>query len=194
MTVVLRDIRPEDKSLILRWRNSPEVARYMYTDHLITLEEHERWFQTILSDHKTRYWIITDNQKDVGLVYLYNIDQQHKRCYWGSYIASPASRGSGVGSITEYRIMHYVFEDLNFNRLCCEVLVSNMFAIEMHKKFGFVEEGYFREHVMKGGQHVDVISLAMLRKEWEANKLEIESQLQRKGLLCREGAWGKLVD
>ena len=183
MIVVLRDIRPEDKPLILTWRNSPDVARYMYTDHLITAEEHEKWFQTTRNDSRTRYWIITYNQQDVGLAYLYNIDRQHKRCYWGSYIANSSLRGSGVGSVSEYRIIRYVFEGLNFDRLCCEVLASNTFVIEMHKQFGFVQEGYFREHVVKGGQRVNVISLAVLRKEWESKKIEVESRLQRKGLL-----------
>jgi len=32
----LRDIQSEDKEKILKWRNLPEVAKYMYTDHYVT--------------------------------------------------------------------------------------------------------------------------------------------------------------
>jgi len=88
-----------------------------------------------------------------------------------------------VGSVTEYSIMCHVFEDLNFNRLCCEVLASNQSAIQMHKHFGFVQEGYFREHVMKGGQHVDVISLPFYEKNGNQENSKVENRLKRKGVL-----------
>ena len=42
--VELRPLNSGDKDRMLAWRNSPEVSAYMYTDHLIAPEEHERWF------------------------------------------------------------------------------------------------------------------------------------------------------
>jgi UDP-4-amino-4,6-dideoxy-N-acetyl-beta-L-altrosamine N-acetyltransferase len=183
MVIELRGIRPEDKEMIRNWRNLAEVARYMYTDHYITAGEHEEWLEGVLKDPKRLYWIITNDQEDVGLAYIYNIDRQHKSCCWGFYIASPRLRGRGLGSFVEYSILRCVFEDLNFNRLCCEVIASNQSAIQIHKRFGFVQEGYFREHVIKGGQPMDVVSLAILRKEWELKRPEVESLLKRKGLL-----------
>ena len=38
--VELRPLMPGDKDRLLVWRNSPEVAAYMYTDHRITAAEH----------------------------------------------------------------------------------------------------------------------------------------------------------
>jgi|OpeIllAssembly_1097287.scaffolds.fasta_scaffold231041_2 UDP-4-amino-4,6-dideoxy-N-acetyl-beta-L-altrosamine N-acetyltransferase len=180
MTVILRDIRPEDKPLILTWRNSPEVARYMYTDHLITAEEHEKWFQRILNDCRTQYWIITYNQKDVGLVNLHGIDERNRRAYWAFYLADPCCRGKGVGGAVEYLILHYVFDELQLNRLCCEVLSTNSRVIEMHKGFGFVQEAYFRQHIIKKGLPMDVVSLAVLREDWIKRKPEIEKRVRDK--------------
>jgi UDP-4-amino-4,6-dideoxy-N-acetyl-beta-L-altrosamine N-acetyltransferase len=183
MNVALREIRLEDKEIIYRWRNLPEVAQYMYTDHWIMPEEHERWIRGILKDRQRKYWMITHNQEDVGLVNLYEINKKDKRAYWSFYLGHPGAREKGVGSIVEYLILRYVFEDLHFNRLCCEVLATNETVIEMHKRFGFVQEGYLRQHVMKGGQPTDVVSLAILWEEWELQKTEIEDRLRRKGLL-----------
>ena len=183
MTVVLRDIRPEDKFLIRAWRNSRAVAGYMFTDHLITLEEHERWFKEILGDPRRRYWIISHNQKDVGLANLYGIDATNKRAYWGSYLANEGSRGKGVGAVAGYLVLRYVFDELHFNRLCCEVLVANSAAMNLYKSFGFVQEAYFRQHIIKNGQFVDVVSLALLREDWVQRKLEIEQRLKEKGLI-----------
>ena len=43
--ITMRDVEHKDKEMIRNQRNLPEVAKYMYTDHFITLEEHEKWFQ-----------------------------------------------------------------------------------------------------------------------------------------------------
>jgi len=168
--------------MVLRWRNLPEVAKYMYTDHVITPEEHEKWFQRILKDPTCRYWIIVCDGRDVGLANIYNLDRQNRRCYWAFYIVSPNVRGKGVGSFVECTILHHVFDELQLNKLCCEVLAFNETVTNMHKGFGFKQEGLFREHIVKGEQSMDIVCLAMVRQEWESVKPEIESRLRQKGI------------
>ena len=75
---------------------------------------------------------------------------------------------------------------MKFNRICCEVLASNQGVIEMHRKLGFVKEGYFRQNAIIGGCPTDVVSLAILREEWERKKSEIIFSLREKGLLERQ--------
>jgi len=60
----LRPILDEDKDLILKWRNSPDVAPYMYTDHQISEPEHNQWFDSIRSDLRREYWIIESDSND----------------------------------------------------------------------------------------------------------------------------------
>ena len=179
----LREIRSDDREKIYRWRNSPDVAKYMYTDHQITEEEHNRWFDAILNDRSHKYWIIVYDKEDIGLVNLYDIDQHNKRCFWAFYITSQNVRGKGAGSFVEYYMLKYVFEDLAYNKLCCEVLYSNQAVVDMHKSFGFQEEGLFRQHRLKNGQFMDVVALAMLRSEWDEKKPQIEQKLKAKGIL-----------
>lgn len=179
----LRDVQPEDKDLLRGWRNLPEVARYMYTDHFITPEEHEQWFVRAMQDPARRYWIIQCDGEDVGLVNLYDIDFKNRRCSWAFYVASPNVRGKGVGSFVEYTVLEYVFETLKLNKLCCEVLAFNDAVVKMHKRFGFEQEGYFRQHVFKKDGPHDVVCLGMLRSEWEARKEEITARLRAKGLI-----------
>lgn len=180
--VELRDVQSEDKEIIRVWRNLPEVARYMYTDHYITPEEHERWFQDIYKDPSRRYWVIVFQDERVGLVNLYDINHENRRCFWAFYIAGPQARGRGVGRLVEYLILQHVFGGLNFNKLCCEVLSYNEPVIMMHKSFGFKQEGYLRQHVIKSGRPIDVMLLAILRDEWEVERPKIELRLSEKGL------------
>lgn len=181
--ISLRDVNPSDKETIRAWRNMPEVGKYMYSDHVITPEEHDAWFERIMKDRTCKYWIIACDSEDVGLVNLYALDQRNRRCYWAFYIISPNVRGKGVGSFAEYSVFKYVFDELRLNKLCCEVLAFNEAVIEMHKSFGFVQEGVFRKHVFKGEQAHDVVCLGLLREEWEANKGHLTEKLRAKGLV-----------
>jgi UDP-4-amino-4,6-dideoxy-N-acetyl-beta-L-altrosamine N-acetyltransferase len=181
--IELRDITPADKETIRQWRNLPEVGKYMYTDHQISPEEHEIWFQRAIKNPANRYWIIVCDGEDVGLVNIYALDERNRRCYWAFYIASADVRGKGVGTFVEYSVIQYVFGVLGLNKLCCEVLGFNEAVVNMHKRFGFRQEGLYRKHIYKGGKYHDVVSLALLHADWEDKKLEIEEKLRGKGLL-----------
>lgn len=179
----LREVQPGDNTQMLEWRNLPEVAQYMYSDHTITLEEHEMWFDHMLGDHTKKYWIIELDDEGVGVANITGIDKKNRLCFWAFYLASPNVRGRGVGSFVEYFVLRYVFEELELNKLCCEVLRFNEGVIQMHKKFGFQQEGLFRQHIFKDGEAYDVVRLAMLRQEWFEIKPEIENKLREKGLI-----------
>ncbi len=181
--ISLRSIQAEDKETLFYWRNLPEVAKYMYTDHVITIEEHERWFAGIASDSSREYWIITLDEEAVGLVNIYGLDSHNRRCYWAFYLASPKVRGRGVGSFVEFTILNYVFDTLGLSKLCCEVLGFNEPVVSMHKSFGFVQEGIYRQHILKSGEFMDVVALAILNSEWQAKKAGIEERLRTKGIL-----------
>jgi len=181
--VELRDVRETDRTMLREWRNLPEVAAYMYSDHQITAEEHNAWFDRAMADPARRYWIIVCDGEDVGLANLIDIDHKNARCSWAFYISSPSVRGKGVGSVVEYLILRYVFDDLKLNKLCCEVLAFNEAVVGLHQRFGFKQEGLFREHIIKSDGKHDVVCLGMLRDEWLGLKPGIEARLREKGLL-----------
>lgn len=175
----LRDVQLMDKEVIYKWRNSPEVAKYMFTDHHISWEEHDRWFQSVLNDPTRKYWIISAQGEDLGVANLADISLKNSRCHWAFYLAEVGTRCKGVGSLVEYGVLQYVFSTLGLNKLCGEVLAWNVGVLQLHRSFGFVQEGCYRQHIRKGGQYVDVVSVAILRSEWEAKRPEVEARLQR---------------
>lgn len=170
MAVRLRDVTNDDSPTIYRWRNLPDVARYMYTDHAISEEEHRQWFRTATTDPTRRYWIIETGGDPVGLANIYDIDVHHKRAEWAFYIADPRLRGRGIGARVEYQVICFAFDELDLHRLTCAVLDFNKPTIAMHEKFGFVREGTKRQHIRKSEGFVDVVLLGMLRDEWERQR------------------------
>lgn len=179
--VELRPLRPDDKDRLLVWRNSPEVAAYMYTDHQITEVEHARWFSAIEGDERRAYWIIEMDGEPVGLANFYDIDRRNRRCAWAYYLADPSVRGRGIGGAVEYAMVEKAFGDLGLQKLWCEVLSSNTGVLRMHQRFGFQEEARFRRHVLKNGALEDVIGLGLLKEEWTETRPKIARTLRASG-------------
>lgn len=168
--VTLRPLALADIIRVREWRNLPEVARYMYTDHEISEAEHASWFGKALDSPDRRYWIIELDSTPVGLANVYDINPSHRRAYWAFYLADPTVRGRGVGSATERFVLRWAFEELALNKLCCEVLGSNEGVVAMHQKFGFSIDGTLRSHIWKRDRFEDVVALSILAEEWRAQQ------------------------
>lgn len=180
-TVRMRDVGEEDRERLLAWRNSPAVSAYMYSDHPIARDEHDRWFDAIPTRRDRRYWVIEVNGEPVGLANLADIDPIHRRCAWAYYLASPSVRGLGVGSYVEFWVIEQVFGPMGFNKLWCEVLLSNEAVWKLHETYGFQREALFRDHVIKNGQPVDVVGLGLLARDWVDRRDAMISRLRAKG-------------
>lgn len=172
--IALRAMALRDVVRVREWRNLPEIAAYMYSDHEISEDEHARWFGNAVSDPTRRYWIIELEGEPVGLANLYDISTDHRRAYWAIYLASPAVRGKGVGSIAERFVTRHAFQDLDLEKLCCEVLATNTAALKMYKRYGFQVDGTLRRHVIKSGERVDVVTMSLLRDEWESGRRSLD--------------------
>lgn len=179
MAILLRDVRPGDRDMMREWRNLPQVANYMFTDHQIGPEEHAAWFSRVLADASCKYWIVVCDHEDVGVANLRAIDPGNRRCHWGFYVVGENVRGKNVGGHVEYAVLNYVFDDLKFEKLCCECLAFNRGVIAMHRRFGFVEEGVFRRHIWKQGTFHDVVCLAILKEEWSAIRPRFDRMLRQ---------------
>jgi UDP-4-amino-4,6-dideoxy-N-acetyl-beta-L-altrosamine N-acetyltransferase len=170
MDIILRDLKESDIEKVRLWRNSDEVSKYMYTSEKISTEQQINWFNRVKDDQTSKYWVIEYDGKDLGLASLTNINHNLNSCYWAFYLGDSSVRGAGIGGKVEYNIMKYVFENLQLNKLRCEVFVFNDKVISMHEKFGFRREAYYREHCLKDEIFHDVVGLAMLKSEWNSLK------------------------
>ena len=173
----MNSVRPvdfNDMEMMRQWRNSPDVAKYMYTDQHISCGAQEKWFRGMLVDKTKLYWIIELDNVPVGVANLYDIDFDNRKCMWAFYIADPNTRGQGLGNFAEHFLMNYAFEELCLNRLSCTVLTTNVPVILRHTtKFHFRKEAYFHQYIIKDGKAVDVVEVAMLRSEWDLVKDDI---------------------
>lgn len=179
--VELRPLEPADSGRLHAWRNSPEVAAFMYSDHPITAEEHARWFAGIAGDARRDYRVIVVDGVPAGLANFADIDRTQGRAAWAYYLADPSVRGKGVGGYVEYLMIERAFGELHLRKLWCEVLVGNEAVWKLHQKFGFRQEALLRAHVVKDGRPTDVMGLGLLAEEWPAVRPAMALRLQRLG-------------
>jgi UDP-4-amino-4,6-dideoxy-N-acetyl-beta-L-altrosamine N-acetyltransferase len=182
--IALRPLRPDDQDRLLAWRNSPEVAAYMYSDHVISPEEHARWFAGAARDDRRDYRVIEIDQTPAGLANFYDIDRAQGRAAWAYYLAEPAARGRGAGGYVEFLMIERAFGELGLRKLWCEVLASNETVWRLHQKFGFHIEATLRAHVVKGAVAQDVIGLGLLKSDWDAARPAIVERMRRLGFVA----------
>jgi UDP-4-amino-4,6-dideoxy-N-acetyl-beta-L-altrosamine N-acetyltransferase len=166
--IALRDVCLDDRERMLAWRNLPEVAKFMYTAHAITTQEHGAWFNRMIQDPTKKYWIIEQEGVGVGVANLEGIDQVNRYCLWALYTVPPASPGVGIATCA--MVLRYAFEKLNLHKVGSTVLAFNKTACLLHKRFEFSEEGRFREHINKNGTWHDVVYYALLQSEWQTSE------------------------
>ena len=163
-------IRPmiyADLERVLAWRNHPDVRRYMYTQHEITLAEHRRWFDRTLLDPKKHLLIFEANYQPLGYVSLSETGSGGV-ADWGFYAAPDAPKGSGrqLGRAA----LNYAFTQLKLHKVCGQALAYNERSIQFHQSLGFQQEGILRDQHFDGERYHHVNCFGLLCIEWYPDK------------------------
>ncbi|OEF98875.1 UDP-4-amino-4,6-dideoxy-N-acetyl-beta-L-altrosamine N-acetyltransferase [Vulcanibacillus modesticaldus] len=174
----LRTIEESDLNVVLEWRNSERIRSNMYTDSIISMNEHRKWFEKIKQDQSSSFNIFEIQGTPVGVVHFYNIDRRNNKCMWGFYIGKEdLPRGSGL--IMGYFGLRFAFEELGIRKISGEALAFNKASINFHKKLGFLEEGRFLKHILKNNKYEDVVSFAIFKEDWKQNKTRLKKIIEK---------------
>lgn len=165
----IRPMEERDLDMVLEWRNSERVRACMYTDHIITRQEHQAWFERIQRMEFPTTLIFEYCGAPAGLKSFSQIDRHNNRCHWGFYLGE-TELPRGCATAMGFLALEYIFEEHNFRKLCAEAFAFNAASLGYHRRLGFSQEGCFVRHVLKNSCYEDVISLAVFRDDWLAIK------------------------
>jgi hypothetical protein len=158
-------IREEHLESILKWRTSPDVSRYMFTDIEYDIENQKKWFQKIQMDDASKYWMISYEDAHIGVINLNDIDPVNKHCTWGYYIGEAAYRTIG-GLIPPY-LYNYVFHEMKFHKIIAMVMEGNNTMMKLHAMHGYQLVGKYERHVYKYDKYHDVFIFELHHKIWK---------------------------
>ena len=168
--VILRPLEEQDTANILRWRNADEVRRNLFTQTLLTEEQHLRYFRSMVQSGRCRQYIITEvgpESIDIGTVFLKNIDVAKKQAEFGIFIGEPKGRGKKLSYLATYSILRIAFEEIGLNRVYLSVVGDNIPAVKTYLRVGFCETGRELNTFPREDHFVDVIHMAISRESWE---------------------------
>ncbi|MDD3467391.1 MAG: UDP-4-amino-4,6-dideoxy-N-acetyl-beta-L-altrosamine N-acetyltransferase [Campylobacterales bacterium] len=169
----------EIKVSVRDWRNLEDVRKYMYTDRLISQDEHAKWLDGLSSSAKNEFFVVFFDEKPIGAVSINNINFDFKSAEWAFYIFDDAAKQKGLGSAIEMLLLDEVFINRDFEKLNCEVIAFNEAVVKLHQKFGFQVEGVRRKNIVKNNERMDVVLLGILKEEWLEKRAGIEKIVTR---------------
>ncbi|WP_438874516.1 GNAT family N-acetyltransferase [Symbioplanes lichenis] len=134
MTPVLRDAVDADRDVVLTWRNHPDVRAVSLSTHVISPEEHAKWWESAMNDPR-RHILIHD---DCGVVIF---DLREDPPSWSFYLDVAGLEGRLLPAWLrlEQAAVDHAFGPLGLTRLGGEQLASNKQVIALHRRFGFRE-------------------------------------------------------
>jgi len=108
-----------------------------------------------------------DGDKLIGFVNLWIANWASGEAFVGIGIGERAYWGKGYGTDAMRLALRFAFHELNLERVSLEAFAYNTRAIRSYEKAGFRLEGVQREWARRDGQRWDVVSMGVLRGEWE---------------------------
>jgi len=159
-------------------RNQEDVRKFMYTSHEISEAEHNNWLGSLDGNPKQEVFVVMLEDEPVGVVSLNAINETNKTADWAFYIDGQF-QGKGLGSLIEFKLLDYAFNNVGLEKLNCEVLESNPLVIKMHQKFGFSIEGIRRKNIAKDELRLDVVLLGITQEEWAVQRPKMLGVIER---------------
>jgi UDP-4-amino-4,6-dideoxy-N-acetyl-beta-L-altrosamine N-acetyltransferase len=159
-------IKPDNIELILNWRTDPEVTRYMFSDVEYNLDNQKKWYQKTLTEESSKYWMISYQQKPIGVINLSDIDYTNRHCTWGYYIGEAAYRS--IGGIIPPYLYNYVFNEMRLHKITAEVMDGNCNLMKLHEMHGYRLVGKKRDDIRKYDTFHDVFVYELLYEKWKS--------------------------
>jgi N-acetylneuraminate synthase len=138
--VALRPMANEDAPLIVRWRNQPEVAAQLFSEHPPTLEDHQAWFANLQRRSDRLEFVIVAGDKPVGTIGLSQIDFGARSAEYGILIGEEQFRGRGIAGRASKLLLQFAFEVLDLAHVDLALFRDNEGARRLYEKLGFVEQ------------------------------------------------------
>lgn len=140
---MLRPATDADRDVILEWRNHPEVRAVSLTQHLISPEEHEKWWEGTKTRSDREVYIYERHDIPSGVVTFFDLDREAGTSWWGYYLdnAGLTERGELLPAWIEIQrqAVRFAWDELGLAELHGEVLDNNAAVRRFNKRNGFEE-------------------------------------------------------
>ena len=163
----LRELKLSDVNGMLEWMHDPDInCFYRFNGSLFTEGDAERFIAESSQNEKNRHYAVVNEQDEyLGTVSLKNIDDTDKTAEYAIALRKKA-HGTGISTAATDHILAVAFNELGLNRVYLNVMGDNMRAVSFYRKYGFIFEGTFRQHICVRDIYHDLSWFSMLKNEY----------------------------
>ncbi|KAB8141820.1 GNAT family N-acetyltransferase [Chloroflexia bacterium SDU3-3] len=133
-----------------------------------SLARWQREFEQHAEDPTEDLFTIVADGLVIGFCTLHQRNRRDSATQLGIGIYHPGYVGHGYGREAIGLLLDWAFYDQGWRRVWLRAISVNERALKAYRKIGFVEEGRLRQQAFFQGQYVDIITMGMLREEWDA--------------------------
>lgn len=164
-------LREKDAVFLETWLTDPEIHKTHSYRLLRYLLEH---IDSIHALDTRRDFIVRDeNGTEIGLVCLFQIEEEPRQAEMAKLLGNPQARGKGYAKEATQLLLGYGFDELKLQRVYLRTAGFNLHNIRLNEKLGFKFEGILREACILEDNLIDEVIMSMLSREFFAHfKLE----------------------
>jgi len=170
MKVFLRALEETDVDNLVKWRNDRHITDSLGGSTFFVSSIRERdWVSHIVKNDRNDVRLaicLIENKKHIGNISLTSINWINRSAEYSVFIGEKEEWGKGYAGEASRLILDYGFKELNLHRIHLTVQKENRRAIKLYRGMGFIEEGILRQSVYKNGVYLDMISMAVLKSEY----------------------------
>jgi RimJ/RimL family protein N-acetyltransferase len=177
---VLRPARESDLEAMRLWRNQPANREVSLHQHVITPDEHARWWRTVALDPARRVLVFEADGDACGVVTFFDIAEaaDGRTASWGFYLDHERLAESGALLPAWSTIMReavaYAFEELGLDVLNGEVLEENQAVRSSNRRLRFVEGTPQTTYV--DGRQLSVIPVSLRKEDRRSPRSAVHGQ------------------
>jgi RimJ/RimL family protein N-acetyltransferase len=155
-----------------RWLNDREVMRFLSGRYPWSLTAEENWLRDRTrfpqSYANAAFAIETKDGRHIGNCGIHEASPEDRMASVGILIGEKDCWGQGYGTDAMRTMLCFAFEEMNLHRIELDVYAFNERARASYRKCGFIDEVCKRQERFHEGRFIDVITMGILRHEWEA--------------------------
>lgn len=162
----LRVATEDDLPFVTKWRNHPDVRRWMPQSRPDTTDDIEAFREGFGNDDGVRL-LVCDGDDPLGLASMFLVDSDSRRARLGAWL-KPDAQSDGYGTEAASLLVEYGFEERALRKLVANARADNAPSRGTLEKLGFTQEGRQREHYYIDGEYVDRVIYGLFADEWRA--------------------------
>ena len=170
MKVYLRALELDDYILINKWRNDPDLSKYLAGNFFFVSSEREKKSveNKIFDDSKNIYIGICDIQSNklIGYTHVNNIDLRNLKAEWGGTLIGDKDHiGKGYGKEAAALMLRFLFDQYPIHKCFAYCLEEHPATPKLFESLGFTKDGVVRDEVFKNGKFMNLLIYSILRQE-----------------------------